>query len=210
MRRLAALFCIWMFSALAIAASKSKPAAQSKPARQGPASIGSAQQPQSINVNTHLIVEEVSAKDKNGKPIEGLTANDFTLTEDGVMQTISFVTFQRLESAVNSTASLTSPVDTAPEPTRVPIAPETSADTRYRDHRLLALYFDMSTMQPGDQLRAFESAMEFVDTQMDSSDLIALMTFDEGAVRVQQDFTGDRVQIQNALNHPYRTEPRIR
>ncbi len=58
----------------------------------------------------------------------------------------------------------------------------------------------MSTMQPADQLRAFESAMKFIDSQMDSSDYMALMTYDGGAVRVRQDFTGDRAEIKGALN----------
>ena len=79
-------------------------------------------------------------------------------------------------------------VPTAPPATQVQIAPEQPGDTRYRDHRLLALYFDMSTMQPADQLRAFDAALKFIDTQMDSSDLMAVMTFEGGAVRVTAGF----------------------
>src|SRR5271169_6250625 len=45
---------------------------------------------QKITVNTNLVVEQVSVKDKKGNPIPGLTAKDFTLTEDGVAQTIRF------------------------------------------------------------------------------------------------------------------------
>ena len=37
---------------------------------------------------TRLIVQIVSVKDKDGLPIEGLTAKDFTITEDGQPQTI--------------------------------------------------------------------------------------------------------------------------
>src|SRR5437899_2590476 len=48
---------------------------------------------------TRLIVETVTVKDKNGNVVEGLTAKDFTLTEDGEPQTISFVEFQRVQSA---------------------------------------------------------------------------------------------------------------
>ena len=48
--------------------------------------IAAAQTPPPIRVTTQLIVEEVAVKDKSGKPIEGLTPNDFVLTEDGVPQ----------------------------------------------------------------------------------------------------------------------------
>ena len=41
--------------------------------------------------STQLVVETVSVKDKSGKPVEGLTAKDFVLTEDGVAQTIGDV-----------------------------------------------------------------------------------------------------------------------
>src|SRR5580693_5912026 len=45
---------------------------------------------------TRLIVQTVSVKDKDGRPIEGLTSKDFTVTEDGEPQMVSFVEFQRL------------------------------------------------------------------------------------------------------------------
>ena len=37
---------------------------------------------------------------------------------------------------------------------RTQIAPETPDNERYKNRRLLALYFDMSAMRPADQLRA--------------------------------------------------------
>ena len=46
--------------------------------------------------STRLIVQTVTVKDKDGKPIEGLTAKDFIVTEDGEPQEIAFVEYQRL------------------------------------------------------------------------------------------------------------------
>ena len=191
-----ALLCFVTLSVLVVAAQQA-PTAPPAPPAQG------TQPPQPIRVTTKLIVEEVEVKDKSGKPIEGLTANDFILTEDGVPQTISFAEFQRLQAAAASAepAPAAGPVvPTAPRATQAQIAPEVPGETRYRDHRLLALYFDMSTMQPADQLRAFDAALKFIDTQMDPSDLMAVMTFEGGAVKVRQDFTGDRAQIRAAMD----------
>ena len=83
-----------------------------------PAQAPSAQAPGTIRVATQMVVEEVTVKDKSGKPIEGLTANDFSLTEDGVPQTISFVEFQRLQAASNSAE---------PSPAPSPVVPTAAA-----------------------------------------------------------------------------------
>ena len=48
---------------------------------------------------TRLIVENVIVKDKSGNSVEGLTAKDFTVTEDGEPQAITFVEYQRLATA---------------------------------------------------------------------------------------------------------------
>ena len=49
-------------------------------------------------------------------------------------------------------------------------------------------------MPPADQMRAYAAAQTFIDTQMQPSDLLAIMTFSGGAVRVKQDFTDDRAR----------------
>jgi hypothetical protein len=76
--------------------------------------------------------------------------------------------------------------------TRSQITPETPCDTRYRDRRLLALYFDMTAMSVPEQLRALTAAEKFIRNQMTPADVVALMEFESGAVKVLQDFTGDR------------------
>ncbi|HKV46740.1 MAG TPA: VWA domain-containing protein [Candidatus Acidoferrales bacterium] len=156
-----------------------------------------------IRVQTEVVIEEVTVKDKAGNPIPNLKSSDFVLTEDGVPQTISFVEYQEIAPLAN--APQAPPVATTAVPTAAPvtsfqIAPEAPGDTKYHNHRLVALYFDRSTMGPPDQLRALQAALDFINKQMDPSVMMAVMTYDGTAVRVIQDFTGDRAQVIAAVN----------
>jgi VWFA-related protein len=166
----------------------------------------SSQQPL-FRSGTRLVVEAVTVKDKNGKPIEGLTAKDFSVTEDGEAQTISFVEYQELQSSRDA-ASVTRLAD-APPPlsaataTAGPVVPQISVpppgDTRYRGHRLLLLYFDLTMLPSSDLLRACAAARTYVERQMSASDLVAVVAFKGGAVRVKQDFTADRAQLTGVI-----------
>ena len=95
-------------------------------------------------------MESVTIKDKNGKNIEGLAAKDFTITEDGVPQTVSFCEYQTMEEAPEPALT---PAPPPPPPAvkvdqvvRTEIAPERPGDLRYRNRRLIVLYFDMGAM----------------------------------------------------------------
>jgi len=147
--------------------------------------------------NSQLVIETVSVKDKNGKPVENLSAKDFTVTEDGAPQTIRFFEYQKLQEVAPQVASASQPTRAAPIP-KLPksqIVPESPGNVKYQDRRLLALYFDMSAMPEPDQLRAFTAARRFVQTEMTPSDLMALMVYQAGAVQILQDFTDDRERL---------------
>jgi len=144
---------------------------------------------------TQLVVETVVVKDKSGKPVTGLTAKDFTITEDGVPQAIRFFEFQKLDESAPPRDAITNRVAPFPRLTRTQIAPEPPGDIRYRDRRLLALYFDMTAIPAHDLLRTLEAAKKFIRTQMTSADLVALMVFTSGSVQVLQDFTDDRERL---------------
>ncbi len=153
--------------------------------------------------STQLVVETVSVKDKSGNLIEGLTAKDFTITENGVSQTISFCEFQKLEETAEPVAAPPAAAPATPKAapvTNTQIASEAPGDIKFRDRRLLAIYFDMSAMPVPDQLRALTAARTFVQKQMTKADLLAIMKFEGGAVRVMQDFTGDRDALFAAID----------
>jgi len=186
--------------------------AQQQPAQTPPAGTPT------FRATTRLIVNTVTVKDKDGKPIEGLTAKDFVVTEDNEPQMISFVEFQRLpppRGTGNVSVGEASP-KAAPAAAAKPAAPEkpkvesatdvkiatgTPGDIKYRNKRLMILYFDMTAMPPADLLRAYNAAVKYVKTQMTPADLVAVMGFQGGGVRVRQDFTDNKEQLQTAIEN---------
>ena len=63
-----------------------------------------------FRASTHLIVHPVTVKDKQGKPILGLTARDFSVTENDVPQDIAFVEYQALDTSRGApTTAVTGP-----------------------------------------------------------------------------------------------------
>src|ERR1700741_4221124 len=91
-----------------------------------------------FSTSTQLVVETVSVKDKNGNPIEGLTAKDFVVTENGTPQTISFCEFQKLQEATPAAAP---PAPAAAPPITTP-APPPKADP--------SLQKEIAPEKPGD------------------------------------------------------------
>ena len=158
--------------------------------------------PYTLSVKSQLVVETVVAKDKQGNFIPNLTAKDFTITEDGVPQTIRFCEHQDLPTnaaPLGAPAPGTEEIKLYKRLTRTQVAPETIENDRYKNRRLLALYFDMSAMRPADQLRALSAAEKFLRTQMTTVDLVSILRYQGGSVDVLQDFTADRNKLLSIL-----------
>src|SRR5665213_2394296 len=134
-----------------------------------------------FSATAQLVVEEVSVKDKNGKAIEGLKQEDFVVTEDNKPQVIKFFDYEKLEDAVEADPALQQARIPDPVPlaklTHTQIAPEPTGKVLYKDHRLLAIYFDMTSMQILDQLHALDAATSFIKKQMSKSDMMAIMQY---------------------------------
>jgi VWFA-related protein len=60
-----------------------------------------------------------------------------------------------------------------------------------RGRRVIAMFFDLSSMQPEDVLRSAASARDYIDKRLTPSDMIALVTLST-TLQVVQDFTADR------------------
>jgi VWFA-related protein len=153
-----------------------------------------AQQPDvpTFRASANLVIVTVFVKDKDGQPVRGLTKDDFVVLEAGKPQTISVFEFQEVENSSATEASIAAEADpavAAPAAARV-VTPQPGA-VRFRDKRLLVMFFDWSSMQPPEQIRAREAAQAFVRTKMTSSDLVMVATFST-RLKVEQEFTADR------------------
>jgi VWFA-related protein len=188
--------------------------AQQAPPPQQPAQT--AAQPSTGSVifksTSNLVVELVSVVDKDGKPVEGLTAKDFTITENNQPQTISFCDYQKLEEPSGPQLQRRPEPEPAAQPAAPSAAPpvpkviqteitgEKPGDIRYKDRRLLAIYFDMTAMQPPDQLRALTAARKFIQSQMAPADLMSIMKYSGGGVKVLTNFTDDHETLYKIID----------
>ena len=152
---------------------------------------------------TLMMVRTVSVTNGDGVPIEGLTTNDFVVTEDGHPQEIAFVEFRRFSSSVPGPRASESPSIPAPARREVREAPGRTASSQNGAapwaRRFVVLYFDLSALPPMDGLRAYRGALMFLEQHMERPDLVALMTFQRGVVRLRQDFTDDRERLRREI-----------
>jgi VWFA-related protein len=154
-----------------------------------------------IKTETRLVIVDLSIKDKSGKPITNLKPGDLDIYEDGVKQNIRVFELQKLSADPLSPVSFAENTNTTVEEKAAPIAKvaaTTSAKTaaanaviKFQDKRLMCLFFDMTTMQPPEQLRAQEAAIKFLETQMTQSDMVQIMTYST-AIKVVQEWTDNR------------------
>jgi VWFA-related protein len=155
-----------------------------------------------LTLNSQLVVETVVVKDKQGKFIGGLSAKNFTVTEDGAPQTIKFCEHQQFSETVDPLPPASADdenIKIYKKLTRTQFAPEAPESNKYKDRRLLALYFDMTAMPPQDQERALTAAESFIRKQMTAADLVSILRFNGGSVDVLQDFTADRNKLLSIL-----------
>ena len=151
-----------------------------------------------FQTQTNLVIVNLSAKDKAGRPITNLKRENVEILEDGVRQEISIFEFQKLAgeplAPVSFGATATPTIEernAAASAGKAVVAPTPNSPIRFQDRRLLCLFFDMTSMDPPEQLRAQEAASKFLQSQMTSSDLVEIMTYST-AIKVVQEWTDNR------------------
>ena len=155
-----------------------------------------------FSVSTNLVIVNVGVRDQDGRAVADLKAEDFKIVEDGDRQEVSVFEFQQLEPAAEAEPLTFTQRETAEPEAKAErernITPSAPGEVRYRDKRLLVLYFDFSSMPPADQIRAQRAADRFLDDQMSPSDLVAVMAF-SSRLQVLQDFTDNRELLRDVV-----------
>ena len=154
--------------------------------------------------NVSVVVVDVVVRDKSGSIVRGLTANDFEVREDNRPQQIRSFDFEEVTTAPAAPAPAPALLtDAALAPPATAAAAQPPSPPRRQDlagRRLVVLLFDLSSMQPDELDRAGQAAVDYVDHQMTSSDLVAVASIDT-TLDVLTDFTSDRDAVKQALAH---------
>jgi VWFA-related protein len=143
--------------------------AQTKPTREPPV-FGS---------GVSVIALPVFVMDKNGKAIQGLTADAFEVEERG--RKVPIIAFQAIDAG-------------APD-----VLPTAGNVTRLAARRQFLFLFDLSFSTIAGIQRARESAIEFAGNGLAPADLAAVATFSTAGVKVLLGFSPDREQLAKAI-----------
>ena len=149
-----------------------------------------------LKTNAELVLTNVVARDaKTGEFVRGLKQSDFTVYENGKAQQIATFDYQSVEMAKPLNEATIDGLAAGPTGSgRKAVVVAKPEDLL--NHRLIVMFFDLTSMQPEDLDRCVEAAQAFLRTKMQSADLVALVSLGD-TLTVDQDFTADK----NALIH---------
>ena len=143
-----------------------------------------------LKIESNIVLTNVVVRDKKtGELVTGLKASDFTVLENGRPQTISTFDYQN----VNDAAVLRESATVSGKATVADLLSQNFATkpAELKNHRLIVMFFDLSSMQPEDIDRAVESAQDYIKNKMQLADLVALVSLDT-SLSMDQDFTSDK------------------
>ena len=160
---------------------------------------GPAQTIPAIRATTELVLVNVVARDKKGNLVRDLKQQDFTVLEDGQKQQVSSFDFENIDELALAQQSLATASGTAGPAAAGPAPPAVQHADDARDRRLILLVFDFSAMDPEQIDRAVDAAKKYVNTKMQSADLIAIVSLTTN-MRLDLDFTDDKNKILSSLS----------
>ncbi len=157
-----------------------------------------------LKIQSDIVLTNVVVRDKKtGELVTGLKASDFTVFENGKRQTISTFDYQN----VNDAAVLHESATVSGKATVADILNQNFATkpSELKDHRLIVMFFDLSSMQPEDVDRAVEAAQDYIKNKMQPADLVALVSMDT-SLSMDQDFTSDKTLLLQGVGRYNGTE----
>ncbi len=144
---------------------------------------------------TDLVLIDAQVTDRSGKPLKGLTKEQFSILEDGKPQSLASFEYSDVET-----------METAGTPEAQPLLvalgtpPESDAQRQaIRDRRLIVLFFDLTSLDPPDLLRSAAAALRFVGEQMTPADLVAVVAYGN-RLKINANFTNDRIALSRVIS----------
>jgi VWFA-related protein len=145
-----------------------------------------------LKTNAELVLTNVVARDaKTGELVLGLKQSDFRVYENGKQQQIATFDFQSVDKATPLHEATVSGLAAG---TSLGKAVVVARPEDLRNHRLIVMFFDLTSMQPEDLDRSVAAAQEFLQKKMQPADLVALVSLGD-TLKVDQDFTADKKML---------------
>jgi VWFA-related protein len=142
-----------------------------------------------IKANAELVLTNVVARDsKTGEVVKGLKQSDFKIYENGKEQAIDTFDSESVDMATPLNEATVSGLAAGPAGSK---AVAVAKPEELRNHRLIVMFFDLTSMQPEDLERSVEAAQTFLRTKLQAADLVALVSLGD-TLTVDQDFTADK------------------
>lgn len=155
---------------------------------------GSQQDAYVFKANAELVLTNVVVRDsKTGEFVRGLKDADFSIFENGKQQKISTFDFQSVDMAVPLNEATISGLAAGAKGEGGKAA-TVARPEELRNHRLIVMFFDLTSMQPEDLDRCVAAARDFISRRMEAADLVALVSLGD-ALKVDQDFTSDKAVL---------------
>jgi VWFA-related protein len=143
---------------------------------------------QSVNVVVDLIVT-----DRHGRHVQGLTAADFKVYEDGILQKIIGFT----PSAGSASDSLSPMVTTGPEGNLKP-APQPGPAASLPGPHLLTVVLDLADNRPANTKNSSDAVLRYLDKTLGTGDYVAIYYIDS-SLHMALPFTNDLQKARETL-----------
>lgn len=140
-------------------------------------------------IEVRVVEVEVVVTDAHGKPVSGLTKNDFELREGGKPREISnFYAVDRGEIRRDEAPVAAAQTAAAPPVVHIPAPPT-----------YIAFFVDNVHLDLRQRNRVLASVRKFAETNVKDGVVASLITYDHDAAKVRVPFTSDRTKIFAAL-----------